>query len=175
MEQMCQKLGLEFHPGLIEPYSDQEHKMTDGIYGVSAPMGDTKFSTYQSIDPQVADGWKEVLRDDFLGDIMWEWGQRLGYERVSRGADRAEHRPLPTKRHTTSVHGAKPHTGRASAEARAPHGAVLWTGRNGDMPGHAERPDMGDGEVRKAPLSFAQERLRSRPRYGSRLGFGKRW
>lgn len=159
MEQMCQKLGLEFHPGLIEPYSDQENKMTDGIYGVSAPMGDTKFNTYHSIDPQVADGWKEVMRDDFLGEITWEWAERLGYERVSRGADRAEHRQLPTERYTTSVHAAEPYTGRASAEARAPRGAVLWTKHNGDMPENAERPDMGDGEVRTAPLSFAQERL----------------
>jgi len=159
MEQMCQKFGLAIHPGLIEPYSDQENKMTDGIHGVSAPMGDTKFNTYQSIDPQVADGWKEVMRDDFLGEITWEWAERLGYERVSRRADRVEHRPLATRRHTTSVHGAEPYTGRASAEARASHGAVLWTGHNGDMPGNAKRPDMGAGGVRRAPLSFAQERL----------------
>jgi hypothetical protein len=82
MEQMCQKLGLEYHPDLIDPYKDKEKKMTDGIYAVSAPMGDTKFTQYQGIDPKVAEGWKEVTRDNFLGEVTWEWAERLGYERV---------------------------------------------------------------------------------------------
>jgi hypothetical protein len=79
---MCQKLGLEYHPDLIDPYKDKEKKMTDGIYAVSAPMGDTKFTQYQGIDPKVAEGWKEVTRDNFLGEVTWEWAERLGYERV---------------------------------------------------------------------------------------------
>jgi hypothetical protein len=82
MEQMCQKLGLAYHPDLIEPYKDKEKKMTDGIYPVSAPMGDTKFNEYQRINPEIAEGWKEVTRDDFLGEVTWEWAERLGYERV---------------------------------------------------------------------------------------------
>ena len=86
MEQMCQKLGLEYHPDLIEPYKDKEKKMTDGIYAASAPMGDMKFNEYQGIDPKVAESWKEVMRDNFLGEVTWEWAERLGYERVGRQA-----------------------------------------------------------------------------------------
>jgi hypothetical protein len=82
MRQMCQRLGLAYHPDLLEPYKDQEHKMTDGIYAASAPMGDTKFNAYQRIDPGVAEGWREVIRDNFLGEVTWEWAERLGYERV---------------------------------------------------------------------------------------------
>jgi amino acid adenylation domain-containing protein len=84
MEQMCQTLGLAYHPDLLEPYKDQEHKMTDGIYAVSAPMGDMKFNEYQGIDAKVAESWKEVVRDNFLGEIAWEWAERLGYEPVGR-------------------------------------------------------------------------------------------
>jgi amino acid adenylation domain-containing protein len=87
MEQMCQKLGLEYHPDLIEPYKDKEKKMTDGIYAVSAPMGDTKFNDYQGIDPKIAEGWREVMRDNFLGEVTWEWAERLGYKRVGRQVD----------------------------------------------------------------------------------------
>jgi amino acid adenylation domain-containing protein len=87
MEQMCQRLGLEYHPDLIEPYKDKEKKMTDGIYAVSAPMGDTKFNEYQTIDPRIAEGWKEVMLDNFLGEVTWDWAERLGYERVGHQAD----------------------------------------------------------------------------------------
>jgi len=86
MEQMCRQLGLEYHPDLIEPYKDKEKKMTDGIYAASAPMGDRKFNEYQGIDPNVAESWKEVMRDNFLGEVTWEWAKRLGYEPVGRQA-----------------------------------------------------------------------------------------
>jgi hypothetical protein len=86
MEQMCRQLGLEYHPDLIEPYKDKEKKMTDGIYAASAPMGDMKFNEYQGIDAKVAESWKEVIRDNFLGEVTWEWAERLGYERVGRQA-----------------------------------------------------------------------------------------
>ena len=86
MEQMCRQLGLEYHPDLIEPYKDKEKKMTDGIYAASAPMGDTKFNEYQGIDSKIAESWKEVVLDNFLGEVTWEWAERLGYERVGHEA-----------------------------------------------------------------------------------------
>jgi Sulfotransferase family/Phosphopantetheine attachment site len=89
MEQMCQRLGLEYHPDLIEPYKNKGEKMTDGIYAVSTPMGDLKFNEYQDIDPKIAESWKEVMRDNFLGEVTWEWAERLGYERVGHQADPA--------------------------------------------------------------------------------------
>ncbi len=55
--------------------------MTDGIYPESMPMGDTKLRARRRIDPTVADSWKGVLDDDFLGDPTWEVAARLGYER----------------------------------------------------------------------------------------------
>lgn len=81
MEAMCGALGLQFHEGLLTPYEDIETKMTDGIYPESMPMGDTKLRARRRIDPTVADSWKGVLDDDFLGDPTWEVAARLGYER----------------------------------------------------------------------------------------------
>ena len=159
MEQMCQKLCLEYHPDLIEPYKDKEKKMTDGIYAVSAPMGDTKFNDYQRIDPKIGEGWKEVMRDNFLGEVTWEWAERLGYERASRRAGVDEWRPLQAGQHAGSAHRPEAHTGGSSDEAEAPGGDMLGREHDSGTRTVASRPDLGDGAVKSAPLSFAQERL----------------
>ena len=86
MEEMCRQLDLEYHPDLIDPYKNKEKKMTDGIYAASAPMGDRKFNEYQGIDPKIAESWKAVMRDNFLGEPTWEWAERLGYERIGHQA-----------------------------------------------------------------------------------------
>ncbi len=159
MEQMCQQFGLEYHPDLIEPYKDKEKKMTDGIYAVSAPMGDTKFNAYQGIDPQVAEGWKEVTRDNFLGEVTWEWAERLGYERPGRRADVDGRRPLRAGRHAGAAHRPEARTGRSSAGAGTPGGGMLRAEPQGDTRTVAGRPDPGDGGIKGVPLSFTQERL----------------
>lgn len=83
MEQMCQKLNLEFHPDLLRPYENKEKKLTDGIYTVSTPMGDTKFLEYQQINPKIAEAWKDVVNDNFLSDLTWELADSLGYIKPS--------------------------------------------------------------------------------------------
>jgi amino acid adenylation domain-containing protein len=94
MEQMCRQLGLEYHSDLIDPYKDKEKKMTDGIYAASAPMGDMKFNEYQAIEPKVAERWKAVMQDNFLGEVTWEWAERLGYERVQAQTELVEHEEM---------------------------------------------------------------------------------
>jgi amino acid adenylation domain-containing protein len=81
MREMCQQLSIEYHEGLTQPYEDTERKMTDGIYTESTPMGDTRFLEHQRIKPEMADTWKAVLENDFLGDVTWRTAERLGYER----------------------------------------------------------------------------------------------
>jgi hypothetical protein len=80
MEEMCATLGLEYHPTLVEPYRNIDKKMTDGIYRDSTPMGDTKLLERRTIDPKVADSWRGVLTDDFLGDETWDLAISLGYD-----------------------------------------------------------------------------------------------
>lgn len=92
LEDLCETLGIEFHPNLLDPYKDIEKKMVDGIYPESTPMGDIKFLERKSIDPKVAESWRSVSTDNFLSDMTWELASSLGYEppsstNVSRGDD----------------------------------------------------------------------------------------
>lgn len=81
MRALCERFGLRFHPGLVDPYAEIEHKMTDGIYPESLPMGDVHLLEHRAIDPRLADTWKGVAEDDFLSPITWELAESLGYER----------------------------------------------------------------------------------------------
>jgi hypothetical protein len=81
MQEVCQHLSIEYHEGLTQPYEDADRKMTDGIYSESTPMGDTRFLEHQRIRPEMADTWREVTENDFLGDVTWRLAERLGYER----------------------------------------------------------------------------------------------
>ncbi len=80
MEALCQAMGLEFLPEMLDPYKGKEKKMIDGIYPDSTPMGDVRFHTHQKINQEVADRWKQVTSDNFLGDITWKLAQFLGYD-----------------------------------------------------------------------------------------------
>ena len=51
MEALCGALGLEFDPGLVNPYDGVDTKMVDGVYPESAPMGDPGFLAHGRIDP----------------------------------------------------------------------------------------------------------------------------
>jgi amino acid adenylation domain-containing protein len=86
MEEMCQWLGLESDPGMLQPYREKKAKMTDGIYptSISRMLGDVKFHKHKDIDPGVADRWQEYFDDDFLGDITWQVAETLGYQRLSK-------------------------------------------------------------------------------------------
>jgi hypothetical protein len=79
LEGMCEALGFDFHPDLLNPYEDQEKKMIDGVHRVSTPMDDRKFLEHQRIDPEVGQAWKPVETDDFLGGVTWELAEALGY------------------------------------------------------------------------------------------------
>jgi amino acid adenylation domain-containing protein len=92
LEGICQFLGLEFHPDMLQPYKDKEKKMTDGIYSVSKMLGDVKFHGHKDIDAGVADRWRKYYTKAFLGDITWEVAELLGYENLaSSGATKPLH------------------------------------------------------------------------------------
>lgn len=79
MRQMCQAVGLPFHPDLLRPYQNLDKKMTSGIYHESRSMGDTHFDQKKKIDPEKAEDWKGVLKDNFLSEKTWELAQELNY------------------------------------------------------------------------------------------------
>ena len=80
MKEMCRRLNLRFYADMISPYKNPESKMLTGIYPASTPMGDTKFHEHGKINSQVAETWKNVLDDNFLGDVTWKVAEQLGYE-----------------------------------------------------------------------------------------------
>jgi amino acid adenylation domain-containing protein len=87
---VCRFLGIEFHPGMLEPHGGGREKMTDGIHDLSRMLGDIKFHQHKTIDRNIAYRWKDRYTTDFLGDITWRLAERLGYERRSNGATTAQ-------------------------------------------------------------------------------------
>ncbi|MEL6866505.1 MAG: beta-ketoacyl synthase N-terminal-like domain-containing protein [Bacteroidota bacterium] len=77
MRDLCQQIGMDYHPDLIAPYKDITQKMTDGLYADSKPMGDPKLLQHKGIDPSIADQWKGVLEHNFLSAPTWEIAQQL--------------------------------------------------------------------------------------------------
>ena len=80
LTEMCQFMGLDFHPNMARPYKDKQKRMTDGIHAASRMLGDIKFHQHADVDPALADRWKETQSEDDLGDITWQIAEELGYE-----------------------------------------------------------------------------------------------
>ncbi len=91
-EDICQFLGLDFHPDMLQPHKDPRQRMTDGLHPSAKMLGDIKFHEHQSIDAGVADRWKTEYTVDFLGDITWEVAELLGYEvpSITKTSEREE-------------------------------------------------------------------------------------
>jgi len=80
-EGICGFLGVEFVPGMIEPYVNKGQRMADGVESVSRMSGDLKFHLYSRIEPEAAYRWRRYLAEDGLGDETWELAMRLGYRK----------------------------------------------------------------------------------------------
>jgi amino acid adenylation domain-containing protein/FkbH-like protein/non-ribosomal peptide synthase protein (TIGR01720 family)/FkbM family methyltransferase len=85
VDSLCQFLGLEFHPDMLQPYQEKQQRMTDGIYAQSRMIGDVKFHEHQGINANTADSWRQDYTVDFLGDATWQVAAALGYAQ-NRGA-----------------------------------------------------------------------------------------
>jgi acyl carrier protein len=81
MQTVCEFLKLDFDDEMLTPHQNQAGKMTDGTLPSSRMLGDPKFNNYQSIDPSVADSWKNTDRPVTLSEITWHLAEQLGYER----------------------------------------------------------------------------------------------
>lgn len=81
VQSICNFLGLDFEPKMLDPYQDQEERMTDGIGKISTMSGDLKFYLHQGVDAKVAERWKQYYQEDFLSDIAWQVAESLGYRK----------------------------------------------------------------------------------------------
>jgi amino acid adenylation domain-containing protein len=83
IDELCRFLGIPFDEVMIEPHTQPEKKMTDGIHGLSRMLGDIKFHTHKTVDASIADRWRENHQEDFLSDVTWNLATSFGYERPS--------------------------------------------------------------------------------------------
>lgn len=91
VEGICQFLGLDFHPEMLQPYKEKNQRMTDGLHSVSRMIGDVKFHQYKGIEAEVADRWKQHYKIDFLSDVTWQVAELLGYKQnIATVSDREE-------------------------------------------------------------------------------------
>lgn len=67
MTQLCEFLGVPYHPDMVNPYSDKKSRMTDGVDSASKMSGDVKFHLHSQIDPAAATRWKQFCSEEMLG------------------------------------------------------------------------------------------------------------
>lgn len=82
IQKLCNELGLEFYPDMLDPYQEMNARMSDGVRILSRSSGDLKFHLYQGIEADTAYRWKQFHTEDFLGDVTWETAELLGYQRM---------------------------------------------------------------------------------------------
>lgn len=82
IQKLCNDLGLEFYPDMLDPYRDMNTRMSDGVRILSRSSGDLKFHLHQGIEADAAYRWKQFHTEDFLGDVTWETAKLLGYQRM---------------------------------------------------------------------------------------------
>jgi amino acid adenylation domain-containing protein/non-ribosomal peptide synthase protein (TIGR01720 family) len=93
MEEICQFLGIQFHPAMVKPYEGK--RMTDGIRPMSQMVGDLKFYLRNEIDGKAAERWKRFHANDFLGEVSWQIAETLGYARQAATEDGAHDAAAP--------------------------------------------------------------------------------
>jgi amino acid adenylation domain-containing protein len=85
MSEICNWLGIEYQPEMIEPYLEKQKRMSDGVYEVGKMLGDIKFHEHKGIDDRVAESWRNDYREEFLSEQTWAVAEKLGYDRFYWG------------------------------------------------------------------------------------------
>ena len=79
MEDICQFIGLDFLPEMLEPYKEKKKRMTDGIHSEGMMIGDVNFHSHDRIDPEAADTWKKHHTLFSPGDAAQQLAKSFGY------------------------------------------------------------------------------------------------
>lgn len=82
-------LGVGYDPAMLEPQRDRVARMTDGIRPESRMIGDMKFHGHASIDPAVADRWRDTIAESVLAGTTVAVARTLGYA-IADPAERTE-------------------------------------------------------------------------------------
>ncbi|WP_225323142.1 type I polyketide synthase [Synechococcus sp. RSCCF101] len=88
LRSICSFLGFPFEASLLSPYDSG--RLTDGVHGTSMSIGDPNFRKRQSIDPALADRWKQVRLPRPLESATAELAISLGYSLPNDPTSRQE-------------------------------------------------------------------------------------
>lgn len=82
IERLCAFVGLDVAPEMLDPYTDKETRMTDGVRKDAGWMlGDIKFHHYTRIEASSARRWQKAGVEVDLGEPTWQVAEALGYQR----------------------------------------------------------------------------------------------
>ncbi|MEO6192136.1 MAG: amino acid adenylation domain-containing protein, partial [Thermoanaerobaculia bacterium] len=79
LRELCEFLGIAYHPDMADPYKDRSARMTDGLHAESRMLGDVKFHQHSGVDAKAGERWRELAAEDFLGAETRRVAAGLGY------------------------------------------------------------------------------------------------
>jgi amino acid adenylation domain-containing protein len=80
LRELCDFLGLFYHPDMGDPYKDRSVRMTDGLHAESRMLGDVKFHQQSGVDAKTGERWHELAAEGFRGEESRRLAAELGYE-----------------------------------------------------------------------------------------------
>lgn len=80
MRRLCAFLGVPYHEDMVNPYSDNKARMTDGVDSASKMSGDLKFHLHSQIDRAAATRWQQFCSEGMLGESTKTLVDRLDSE-----------------------------------------------------------------------------------------------
>ncbi|APF18146.1 amino acid adenylation domain protein [Caldithrix abyssi DSM 13497] len=81
IQSVCDFLGIDLHPDMLEPQKNSHKRMLDGLNDLSKMLGDVRFHEHKGISADRAYSWKRTLTEDYLSDLTWQLVEELGYEK----------------------------------------------------------------------------------------------
>ncbi|MBQ4878622.1 amino acid adenylation domain-containing protein [Pseudoalteromonas luteoviolacea] len=80
VQRLCEFLGINYDPTMLDVYDDQGKRMTGGKDSGSRMLGDVKFHTHKHIDAEVGAHWQAQARALQLTPQTQMMAQQLGYQ-----------------------------------------------------------------------------------------------
>jgi pimeloyl-ACP methyl ester carboxylesterase/LPS sulfotransferase NodH/acyl carrier protein len=77
IRRLCDFLGIEYDGAMLTPYA--QDRMSDGVHATSIAIEDPNFKSRETIDPRLADAWKNLNISRVLNDKTRALALQLGY------------------------------------------------------------------------------------------------
>jgi len=85
IRRLCDFLAIPYDAAMLTPYA--QDRMNDGVHATSIAIEDPNFRTRETIDPCLADAWKNQMSTRALSDQTQALARRLGYVPMPAAAD----------------------------------------------------------------------------------------